>query len=169
MGKTPKQPGFSHVRPGGGARMVDVSAKAATARSATAEAWVHVGADIADRLRRSGQVAKGEVLETARIAGIQAAKQTPALIPMCHPLALDGVEVEAELQGNRVRIVATVRCRGRTGVEMEAMTAAAVAALTVYDMVKSAGKGVEIGPVRLLAKRGGKSGPWERTEGDEPR
>ena len=153
---------LSHVRSSGKARMVDVSAKRATKRSAIAEAWITVGPDIAERLRQSGGVAKGNVLETARLAGILGAKQTPNLIPMCHPLPLDSVEVEARLIGRRVRIVASIRCESKTGVEMEAMTAASVAALTVYDMIKSAGKGVQIGPVRLLAKRGGRSGHWKR-------
>jgi len=153
---------LSHVSPGGQARMVDVSGKSITVRSATAEAWVDVGAAIAEKLRTAGGLAKGNVLETARLAGILAAKQTPNLIPMCHPLTLEVVEVQAELLDDHVRITATVRCQGRTGVEMEAMTAASVAALTVYDMVKSAGKGVQIGPVRLLAKSGGKSGAWQR-------
>lgn len=153
---------LSHVRSSGKARMVDVSAKPVTKRSAIAEAWITVGPDIARRLRQSGGVAKGNVLETARLAGILGAKQTPNLIPMCHPLPLDSVAVEARLMGRRVRIVASIRCESKTGVEMEAMTAASIAALTVYDMVKSAGKGVQIGPVRLLAKRGGRSGRWKR-------
>jgi len=157
---------FTHVSPQGDARMVDVSAKSVTQRSAVAEAWVNVGAGIAAMLRDSGSVHKGNVLQTARIAGIMAAKKTPELIPMCHPLDLDVVEVDAELVGDRVGIVSRVACEGRTGVEMEAMTAAAVAALTVYDMVKSAGKGVELGPVRLRAKRGGKSGCWNRAPED---
>jgi cyclic pyranopterin phosphate synthase len=157
---------FSHVAPDGGARMVDVSGKSASVRAATAEAWVNVGPAIAEKLRESGQVAKGNVLETARLAGILGAKRTCDLIPMCHPLAIDSVEVTAELVGDRVRIVATARCEGKTGVEMEAMVAAGVAALTVYDMVKSAGKGVEIGPIRLLEKSGGKSGHWKRDRGD---
>ena len=156
---------FSHVR-GGKARMVDVSGKDVTQRSAVAEAWVDVGADIAARLRASGGLAKGNVLETARLAGIQAAKRTPELIPMCHPIPLELVEVDAALDGDRVHIVARASCRARTGVEMEAMTAAAVAALTVYDMVKSAARGVAIGPVRLLEKAGGKSGQWRREDGD---
>jgi len=145
--------------------MVDVAAKTPTRRAALAEAWVHVGADIAEQLRQTGGVAKGNVLETARIAGILAAKRTAELIPMCHPLVLDSVNVSAEMPGDRVRLVASVTCEGKTGVEMEAMTAATVAALTVYDMVKSAGKGVQIGPVRLLEKLGGKSGRWKRKEG----
>lgn len=146
--------------------MVDVSAKAPTRRVAVAEAWVEVGPAIARQLRRSGAVAKGNVLETARLAGILGAKRTPNLIPMCHPLAIESIEVEARLVANRVRITAGVACEGKTGVEMEAMTAAAIAALTVYDMVKSAGKGVKIGPIRLLEKSGGKSGRWVRFDRD---
>ena len=96
-----------------------------------------------------------------------AAKQTASLIPMCHPLALEHIEVQARLVGRRVHIVATARCSGKTGVEMEAMTAASVAALTVYDMVKSAGKGVQIGPIRLLEKSGGRSGHWKRNDGKD--
>jgi cyclic pyranopterin phosphate synthase len=156
---------FSHLAPGGGARMVNVGAKPVTRRRAVAEAWVTVGRTIAARLRREGGLAKGNVLETARLAGIMAAKRTAALIPLCHPLPLDHVDVQATLEGGRVRIVATAAAEARTGVEMEAMTAAAVAALTVYDMVKSAGKGIEIGPVRLVEKEGGKSGRWIRREG----
>jgi cyclic pyranopterin phosphate synthase len=147
--------------------MVDVGAKPVTRRRATAEAWVTVGRTIAARLRRAGGLAKGNVLETARLAGIMAAKQTAAMIPLCHPLPLDHVDVQATLRGSRVRIVATAAAEARTGVEMEAMTAAAVAALTVYDMVKSAGKGIEIGPVRLMEKEGGKSGRWIRREGTD--
>ena len=154
--------GLSHVGPDGNARMVDVSKKAITARTARAEAWIDVGEAIAAKLRASGAVAKGNVLETARLAAVMAAKRSAELIPMCHPIALDAVEVIAELRGNRVRIETRVSCEGKTGVEMEAMTAAAVGALTVYDMVKSAGRGVQIGPVRLLEKSGGKSGTWRR-------
>jgi len=144
--------------------MVDVGDKPVTRRTATAEAWVDVGAELAALLRDTGVVAKGNVLETARLAGIMAAKRTAELIPMCHPVALSVVELTADIAGDRVRLVASASCEGRTGVEMEAMTAAAIAALTVYDMVKSAGKGVEIGPVRLLTKCGGKSGQWQRRE-----
>ena len=153
---------LSHVDDAGRAKMVDVSDKVATVRSATAEAWVQVGPEIARLLRRTGGVAKGNVLATAELAGVMAAKKTGEFIPMCHPLGLDHVEVHAALTGGKVRIVASARCEGKTGVEMEAMTAASVAALTVYDMVKSAGKGVEIGPIRLLEKTGGKSGTWQR-------
>jgi cyclic pyranopterin phosphate synthase len=142
--------------------MVDVSNKTITPRSASAEAWVAVGRSLARRIRATGGVAKGNVLETARLAAIQAAKRTADLIPLCHPLTLDAIEVEAKLTGDRVRIVSRVTCEGKTGVEMEAMVSVAVGALTVYDMVKSAGKGVEIGPIRLLEKTGGKSGTWKR-------
>ncbi len=142
--------------------MVDVSAKQVTRRTASAEAWVQVGAEIAERLREACGLAKGNVLETARLAGIMAAKRTAELIPMCHPLAIDAVELTAEVLDDRVRLVAAVTCEGRTGVEMEAMTAAAIAALTVYDMIKSAGQGVQIGPLRLLEKSGGRSGHWRR-------
>ena len=154
--------GLSHLSEARRAVMVDVADKAITRRIAIAEAWIIVGDDIAERLRQEGGLAKGNVLETARIAGIMAAKKTAELVPMCHPLVLDVVDVSAELVADRVRLLARVACEGKTGVEMEAMTAAAVAALTVYDMVKSAGKGVEIGPVRLLEKQGGKSDHWRR-------
>jgi len=155
---------FSHLSQTGQARMVDVTDKISTHRAALAETWVNVGADIAKRLHHTGGVAKGNVLETARIAGIMAAKRTSELIPMCHPLILDSVDVSAELLDDRIRLIASVTCEGKTGVEMEAMTAVTVAALTVYDMVKSAGKGVQIGPIRLLEKQGGKSGNWNRKD-----
>ena len=157
---------LSHLSQDGRARMVDVGAKEATRRSAVAEAWVEVGAEIAGAIRTAGSVAKGNVLETARLAGILAAKRTSELIPLCHPIPLDSISVEADLVGSRVRIVVRAASEGKTGVEMEAMMAASVAALTVYDMVKSAAKGVAIGPVRLLEKHGGKSGLWRRKEAD---
>jgi len=153
---------LSHISSNGQARMVDVSEKTTTSRSARAEVWVRLGPEIAALVAESGGVSKGNVLETARIAGIMAAKRTAELIPMCHPLVIDLVEVVAELVEDQLRIESHVACNGRTGVEMEAMTAASVAALTAYDMVKSAGKGVEIGPLRLLEKSGGKSGSWTR-------
>ncbi len=155
---------LSHVTDDGKASMVDVGAKEPTRRTALAEAWVNVGPQIAELLRTSGAVAKGNVLETARVAGILAAKRTAELIPMCHPLGLDVVEIDAELDGDSVRIVARAVCTGKTGVEMEAMTAVSVASLTVYDMVKSASKGVTIGPIKLLEKTGGKSGSWTAAE-----
>ena len=158
------EPNLSHLAPDGRSRMVDVGAKGLSRRRAVAEAWVTVGPEVAGRLRRDGGIAKGNVFETARLAGIAAAKQTPALIPLCHPLPLDHVDVDVRLDGERVRIRSQASAEAKTGVEMEAMTAAAVAALTVYDMVKSAGKGAEIGPVHLLEKEGGKSGRWARQE-----
>jgi len=153
---------LSHLAPDGRARMVDISAKPATAREARAEAFVRVGKEVAALIRRRGGIRKGNVLETARLAGIMAAKRTAEMIPLCHPLPLDAVVVEAELLGARVRIRTRVAGRAPTGYEMEALTAAAVAALAVYDMVKSAGKGIVIGPLRLLSKSGGKSGEWRR-------
>ena len=154
------RPALTHAAPDGHARMVDVGAKIVTARMARAEAVVRVGPVIARLLARRGGVAKGNVLETARLAGIMAAKRTAELIPLCHPVPLDHMEVSAELRGAVVRITAAARCRGVTGVEMEALTAATVAALTVYDMCKSADKGIVIRRVRLLEKSGGKSGTW---------
>lgn len=144
--------------------MVDVSDKTVTHRTAVAEAWIQVGPDIAACIEKRGSVKKGPVLSTAEIAGVLGAKQTPFLVPMCHPLLLSDIQVHAQLVENRIRVVAEVTSDGKTGVEMEAMTACSVAALTVYDMVKSAGKGVEIGPIRLLEKQGGKSGTWTRSE-----
>lgn len=152
---------LAHVDAGGRARMVDVSGKDITIRTAVAEARIHIGPQVAEALRTHGAVnAKGPVLETARIAGIMAAKRTAELIPMCHPLLLDQVQVEAELAGETIEVRAVVRCTGRTGVEIEAMTAASVAALTIYDMCKSAAKGIVIERIRLLEKTGGRSGTW---------
>ena len=156
---------LSHISADGAARMVDVGSKASSRREAIAETWVNIGPEIAKLLRETGSVAKGNVLETARLAGITAAKKTSNLIPMCHPLVLDVVDVSADLVDSQVHIKARVASEGKTGVEMEALTAASVAALTVYDMVKSAGKGIEIGPLRLLEKSGGRSGTWRREEG----
>ena len=157
-----KKPDLTHLSADGKARMVDVGGKRVTAREARAEGWLRVGRRIARRLRETGGLAKGNVLETARLAGIMAAKRTGDLIPMCHPLALDVVEVEADVEDDHVRVTARIKCRARTGVEMEALTAVAVACLTVYDMVKSAEKGIQIGPIRLLEKSGGRSGRWTR-------
>lgn len=152
---------LSHVDEAGKARMVDVSAKGATRRRAVAEAVVCVGAEVAEAIRANA-VAKGPVFETARLAGIQAAKQTGLLIPLCHPLNLEHVAVDLELRGHEVHIRAEAALTGKTGVEMEAMVAASVAALTVYDMCKAISKGIEIRSVRLLEKSGGKSGRWKR-------
>ncbi|MHB8903279.1 MAG: cyclic pyranopterin monophosphate synthase MoaC [Thermoguttaceae bacterium] len=155
---------LSHVSPGGEARMVDVSDKPVTRRTAVAEAWVRLNAQTMDLLRRQGGGPKGDVLQTARIAAIQGAKRTSELVPMCHPVATDAVNVQADLHEDRVHLVVEAVASGRTGVEMEALTGAAVAALTVYDMLKAVDKGIEIGPIRLLSKSGGKSGPWQRQE-----
>ena len=144
--------------------MVDVGAKQVTQREAVAEGFVLIGEELVGLLREQGGLKKGNVLDTARLAGIMGAKKTSELIPMCHPLGLDAVEIETELQDDCIRLVARARCEGKTGVEMEAMTAVAVAALTIYDMMKAASKEIEIGPIRLLEKTGGKSGPWRRRE-----
>lgn len=152
---------LTHLDAEGRARMVDVGGKAETARRAVARAEVVCGAAVADAVRR-GNAPKGDVLGAARLAGIMAAKRTSELIPLCHPLPLDAVEIEAEVGEDRIVVTATARTTARTGVEMEAMTAASVAALTVYDMVKGLEKGVEIASLVLLEKSGGKSGEWRR-------
>lgn len=154
---------LAHLGAGGEARMVDVGAKPATAREAVAEAWLVVPAAAFRRLL-DGERPKGGIVEPARIAGIQAAKRAWELIPMCHPLALDAVEVAVEApdpSAPRLRVVCRAAVHARTGVEMEAMTGAAVAALTLYDMVKSLDKGARVEGLRLLSKSGGKSGRWE--------
>lgn len=153
---------LSHIDSQGRARMVDVGAKDITQREARAEAVVKMKTATLD-LIVSGRAPKGDVLAVARIAGIQAAKRTHELIPLCHALALSSANVEFEaLGGGRLRIETTVRCDGKTGVEMEALTAASVAALTIYDMVKAVDRGMEIQRIRLLKKSGGKSGTWLR-------
>lgn len=155
--------GLSHLGEDGGSRMVDVGGKIPGARVAVAEAWLVVPpaafAQILD-----GKRPKGGLVEPARIAGIQAAKRTADLIPMCHPLALDAVQVEVELPDPaqpRLRVTCRASVHARTGVEMEAMTGAAVAALTLYDMIKALDKGARIEGLRLISKSGGKSGRWE--------
>ncbi len=155
---------LTHLDERGAARMVDVSAKAETAREAVAEARV-VMQPATLRLVLDGAMPKGDVIAAARIAGIMAAKRTPDLIPLCHPLPITGASVAFEPLGeDTLRIEAAVRTTGRTGVEMEALTAAAVAALTIYDMCKAAEKGIRIEGLRLLEKRGGKSGDWRAAE-----
>lgn len=143
--------------------MVDVTEKPATFRTATAEAYVRLTPEALAALKAGG-VGKGDPLSVAQLAGIMGAKRTSDLIPLCHPLPLTGVEVRLELleEEARVRIEATVRTKAETGVEMEALTACAVAALTVYDMLKAASKGLEISDLRLLHKAGGKGGAWRR-------
>jgi len=151
--------GLSHFDEAGRASMVDVSAKASTRRTATASAFVELSADVLAALPGNP---KGNPLEVARFAGIQAAKRTAELIPMCHPLPLTHVDVSAEVVDGGVGIMATVATTGPTGVEMEALTAASVAALTVYDMTKALDKGIVIRHVRLEEKTGGKSGEYRR-------
>jgi len=154
---------LSHYDDAGRAHMVDVSAKAATRREAVAEAFVELSDAVLRALAgENGGNPKGNPLEVARFAGIQAAKQTAALIPMCHPLPLSFVDVEAEVVASGVRIRATAATTAGTGVEMEAMVAASVAALTVYDMTKALDKGIRIREVALVSKSGGKSGEWRR-------
>ncbi len=152
---------LTHLDEHGRASMVDVGAKDVTERRAVARATVKMSAGTAEAVRR-GDAPKGDVLGTARVAGIMAAKRADELIPLCHSLPLSFVGVEAEVGEDTVTLTAEARTNARTGVEMEALTAASVAALTVYDMVKGLEKGVEIAEVVLLEKTGGKSGDWRR-------
>ncbi len=152
---------LTHVDETGAARMVDVSAKDVTTRVARASGRVLVSPEVVALLRGEG-VPKGDALAVARIAGIMGAKQTPALIPLCHPLAVSGVKVDLSVADDAVEIEATVKTTDRTGVEMEALTAVSVAALTVVDMVKAVDKGAVITDVRVQSKSGGKSGDWAR-------
>jgi cyclic pyranopterin phosphate synthase len=152
---------LTHLSPEGDARMVDVGAKPITARTATASGRVRMQPATAARIRE-GALPKGDVLAAARIAGIMAAKHTASLIPLCHPLPLDGVEVTLTVSEAAVNIRAVVRCTARTGVEMEALTAVTIAALTVYDMTKSMDKSMVIEAVQLDEKSGGRSGHYQR-------
>jgi cyclic pyranopterin phosphate synthase len=156
--------GFTHLDESGRARMVDVSDKDVTRREATARAIVLMQAQTAE-LIASGGVAKGDVLAVAQVAGVMAAKRTPDLIPLCHPLPISGVDMAFDLDvaSARLEIRATVRVTSRTGVEMEALTAASIAALTVYDMCKAVDRGMTISEVQLVHKSGGKSGEFTRT------
>ena len=156
---------LTHLDSQGKARMVDVGGKAQTQRVAIAEGRIRMSAAALEAIR-DGAVPKGDVLAAARIAGIMAAKRTPDLIPLCHTLLLSKVTLDFELDSERncVVITATVRCQGQTGVEMEALTAVSVAALTIYDMAKAVEKSMTIGDICLLEKQGGKSGDWRRTE-----
>jgi cyclic pyranopterin phosphate synthase len=152
---------LTHVDESGAARMVDVSGKDVTAREAVATGRVLVSSTVLALLRGEG-VPKGDALGVARVAGIMAAKRTPELIPLCHPLAISGVRLDLSLSDEAVEIAATVRTTDRTGVEMEALTAVSVAALTVVDMVKAVDKAAVITDVRVETKTGGKSGDWRR-------
>ncbi len=154
------RPALSHVDERGAARMVDVSEKAETAREAVAEGFVVMRTETL-RLILEGGIAKGDVLAVARLAGIMGAKQTSSIIPLCHPISITGVTLDlAEAGPGRLRIAARVKTRGQTGVEMEALSAVTIAALTVYDMCKAIDRAMRIEGVRLLEKRGGKSGEW---------
>ncbi|MGN6782641.1 MAG: cyclic pyranopterin monophosphate synthase MoaC [Marmoricola sp.] len=158
---TDPAPRLTHLDASGAARMVDVSAKDVTTREAVATGRVLVSPVVVDLLRGEG-VPKGDALGVARVAGIMAAKRTPDLVPLCHPLAISGVTVDLAVEDDAVAIRATVRTTDRTGVEMEALTAVSVAALTVIDMVKAVDKAATITDVRVETKTGGKSGDWSR-------
>ena len=155
--------GLTHLDSEGNARMGDVGGKAETRRVAIASGLIRMSAEALAAIR-DGEVPKGDVLAAARIAGIMAAKKTAELIPLCHPLALDAVTVDFAFEDAALRATATASLSGRTGVEMEAMTAVSVALLTIYDMAKAVDKGMVIDGVRLIEKRGGKSGDWRAPE-----
>ena len=155
MGKS-----LTHIDSDGSARMVDVGAKAETQRVAVASGRITMTAE-AHAAIRAGDAPKGDVLGTARIAGIMAAKKTSDLIPMCHPLMIDAVNVDFTFEDDAIRATATAALTGKTGVEMEAITGVSVALLTIYDMAKALDKGMVIGEIRLIEKRGGKSGHWK--------
>lgn len=150
---------LTHIDEEGHARMVDVGGKAETHRVAIASGHIRMSSEALAAIRE-GNAPKGDVLAVARIAGIMAAKRTAELIPLCHPLALDAVTVDFAFEENAVRATATASLTGKTGVEMEAITAATLALVTIYDMAKALDKGMVIGDVRLVEKRGGKSGTW---------
>lgn len=154
--------GFTHLDPLGRARMVDVTPKEPSHRRAIARARVHMSSDTADAIAR-GAIGKGDVLAVARVAGIQAAKRTPELIPLCHPLLVGAVLVNFRLEDDHVEVEAEVETYDRTGVEMEALTACTVAALTIYDMCKSKDRAMVIGDITLWEKTGGRSGVYRRT------
>jgi cyclic pyranopterin monophosphate synthase len=157
------QPRLSHLDEHGAARMVDVTDKAATTRTAVAAGRVHTTGEVV-ALIASGGLPKGDALATARVAGILAAKRTSDLIPLCHHLALTGVDIDFEIGDTVVGVTASVRTTDRTGVEMEALTAVSVAALTLYDMIKAVDPAASIDAVRVLRKEGGKTGVWTRPD-----
>jgi len=163
-GEQGREQGFTHLDDQGAARMVDVGDKDITRRVAVARGAVRMAPATLERIEAS-EIAKGDVLATARLAGIMAAKRTSDLIPLCHPLSLNSVKVDLvpDRAASTVEITATVSCTGKTGVEMEALTAVSVAALTVYDMCKAIDRGMVLEAIRLEEKTGGKSGDWSRT------
>lgn len=152
---------LTHLNEKGESRMVDVGAKAVTHRAARAEGFITMPGSLIETL---DALKKGNAYEVARLAGIMGSKKTADLIPLCHSLPMDGLDIQFEPnpQEGRVRVIAEARCHGRTGVEMEAMTAVSVALLTLYDMGKAVARDMEIGPIRLLEKKGGKTGHWTR-------
>lgn len=156
--------GLTHLDSEGAARMVDVGGKPATARRAVASGIITMSPEALAAIR-AGDAPKGDVLGTARLAGIMAAKRTGDLIPLCHPLGLEAVSVDFAFEDTAIRVTATASLTGKTGVEMEAMVAASVALLTIYDMAKAIDKGMVIAEVRLIAKSGGKSGDWKAPAG----
>jgi len=158
-------PEFTHLDPLGRARMVDVTAKEPSHRRAVARCRIYMEAETASKIA-AGAISKGDVLSVARVAGIQAAKQTPHLLPLCHPLLVGSVLVNFRLEDTYVEVEANVDTVDRTGVEMEAMTAAGVAALTIYDMCKSIDRSMTIGDLALWEKTGGRSGTWRRQTDD---
>ncbi|WP_067732029.1 cyclic pyranopterin monophosphate synthase MoaC [Novosphingobium naphthalenivorans] len=151
---------LTHIDAEGSARMVDVGAKAETQRLAVASGRITMTAEALAAIK-AGNAPKGDVLGTARVAGIMAAKKTGDLIPMCHPLAIDAVNLDFAFEENAIRATATASLTGKTGVEMEAITAVSIALVTIYDMAKALDKGMVIGDIRLIEKRGGKSGHWK--------
>ncbi len=155
---------LTHLDGDGAAHMVDVGGKPATARRAVASGRITMSAETLEAIRE-GNAPKGDVLSAARLAGIMAAKRTGDLIPLCHPLGLEAVSVEFAYEADGIRATATASLTGKTGVEMEAMTAVSLALLTIYDMAKAIDKGMVISDVRLIAKSGGKSGDWKAAEG----
>jgi cyclic pyranopterin phosphate synthase len=150
---------LTHLDDAGAAHMVDVGAKATTSREAIAEGRISMSAEALSAIR-DGTAKKGDVLAVARVAGIMAAKKTSDLIPLCHPIALSSATVDFDFEDKGIRVTATARTSGQTGVEMEALTAASVALLTLYDMAKALDKGMIMSGIRLLAKSGGRSGDW---------
>lgn len=153
--------GFTHLDDQGNARMVDVGSKAVTVRTATAAAEVTITASVKEQLF-AGDLPKGDALGVARVAAIMAAKRTSSLVPLCHPIPIDAIDVAITETTEGASVEVTARTSAKTGIEMEAMTAAAIGAVTLYDMIKGLDRGAEIGPIRLLHKSGGKTGEWNR-------
>lgn len=157
---------LTHLDEKARAKMVDIGSKADTTRTAVAKGFVSLSKELLDLIKKE-QLPKGNPFETARLAGIMAAKKTSELIPLCHPLLLSHIDVRLDLTNSGVEITSTVTCRGATGVEMEALTAVSVAALTIYDMGKAVDKGIVISDIRLIEKRGGRSGVYRRQEAEQ--